>query len=288
MSKDLPHFLIIGAQKSGTTSLADALGGHSQAFICEPMEPEFFSKQSAGGRGMSLASYQGLFSKAPSGAVCGEASTGTMLSEKVIPLLDKLVPGVKLVALLRAPEKRAYSAFTHDCKKGRIKVEEQSSIFAEEAERYLSGEDCRFDWFQRSEYGRLLEPFVKHFGARLKVVIFEELVEEPEKGFEALQEFLGLAPEELSLTRENRSRVPKGPLAERGISLGRRLVGPIRGLMSERGYRHFREVLMGKLGKTPDPLDEDLSKRLRSERYGDEIKKLEDQLGRQILAWETV
>ena len=284
-----PHFLIIGAQKSGTTSLADALSHHSRVFVCEPMEPEYFSglvieKE----HGLAKDEYDSLFQTAPPEALCGEASTGTMLSPEVIPHLERELPEARLVAVLRAPEKRAYSAYTHECKKGRVSVEEQKTIFADEAECYLRGEKGRFDWFIRSEYARQLAPFIAHFGTRLKVVIFEELVAEPDKGLQELQEFLGLSPEGLSLTRENRSRVPKGRFAEKGIALGRSLVGPLRGLMSERGYRHFREVLMAKLGKSPEPLDGDLATRLRSERYGEEIRKLEDQLGRPILAWETV
>jgi hypothetical protein len=280
------NFLIIGAQKSGTTSLADALNRHSQVFVCEPMEPEYFSGLlTPSERSLSRGDYEALFSTAPKECVRGEASTGTMLAEETISHLEEIAPEAKLIALLRNPEKRAYSAYTHDCKKGRVTVEEQKTIFRREAEAYLAGEKTRFDWFTRSEYARQLKSFSDRYGDRLKVVIFEELVANQEEGLQAIQEFLGLAVERLSLTRENRSRVPRSALAEKGIALGRKVVGPVRSLMSERGYRHFRETLMARLGKSPEPLDEDLSQRLRNERYRQEIQKLEKILGRNIEIW---
>lgn len=280
-------FLIIGAQKSGTTSLADALNRHSQVFVCEPMEPEFFSRMiRQGPSDTELRSYRDLFSQAPEGVICGEASTGTMMSPAVMPSLEKYAPEAKLIALLRAPEKRAYSAFTHDCKKGRVKIEEQKTIFQREAEFYLKGEKGRFDWFLRSEYGRQLKPFADFFGERLKIVIFEELVANGGPVLRELQTFLGLTQEELFLTRENRSRVPKNKSAEQVISLGRKIVRPLRKLMSERDYRHFRETLMTRLGKSPDGLDEILAQNLRDKCYQSEIQILEELMGRRIEAWD--
>ena len=287
MSQNGPHFLIVGAQKSGTTSLADALNRHSRIFVCEPMEPEFFAGQVFPEESsLSRSEYEALFALAPRDSICGEASTGTMLSEEVIPHLEERASDARLIALLRSPEKRAFSAFTHDCKKGRVTFEEQSSIFEEEAEAYLNGKRGRFDWFDRSEYARQLEPFVERFGSRLKIVIFEELLAAPEEELKAVQEFLGVKPEPLSLTRENRSRVPKSKAAELLIDSGRCLVRPLRNLMNERGYRRFREFLMTRLGKDPDPFPLELFTRLRTERYCSEIHRLEKLLGRRILSWK--
>lgn len=287
MSERIPNFLIIGAQKSGTTSLADALNRHSQVFVCEPMEPEFFSRVAIDkSQEKSLSKYRHLFEHAPVGAVCGEASTGTMLSSDVIPHIEKYAPEVKLIALLRAPEKRAYSAYTHDCKKGRVVLDVQDSIFRQEAECYINKKENRFDWFSRSEYAKQLKSFADYYGERFKIIIFEELIEEEVKGLNEIQEFLGLRQEQLSLTRENRSRIPKNKETEKMISLGRKLVGPLRNLLSERSYRHFREALMSKLGKLPPQLDKDLANRLRKECFQQDIHELEKILGRKIEAWK--
>lgn len=282
----LPQFLIVGAQKSGTTSLADALGRHPGVFVSEPREPEYFSRAAKGEEGMTWDEYQALFSSAEEGACCGEASTGTMLDPATIPLVSERLPGVRLIAILRNPAERAYSGYVHDMKKGRISAGQGAGLFREEAGRYLAGDDrSDFDWFARSEYGRQLEPFAEHFGDRLRIVIFEELVRAPEETLNELVDFLGLPTTPLALSRENQTRVPKGPVTEAVVALGRRIVGPVRRSLGEKGYRRFRERIMERLGKRLAPLEDDLKQRLLEERFRPEIARVEQLLGRSISCW---
>ena len=282
-----PSFLIIGAQKSGTTALADALGGHPGVFVCEPREPEYFSHSVRPDRaGMSWEAYQALFLEAGEDQAGGEASTGTMLRPDVIPEIDRRLPGVRLIAVLREPVGRAYSGMAHDTKKGRVAVGEGAGIFEKEAQAFLAGEDCQFDWFSRSEYGRQLEPFARHYGERLKIVIFEELIAEQERVLGEVLEFLELPPAEIALTRENTTRVPKGRATEALVAMGRRVVGPVRRSMSEKGYRKFREGIMQKLGKRIEPLDPELAGRLRAEGFAEDREILKGILGRSVEVWK--
>ena len=64
----LVHFMIIGAQKCGTTSLAEQLAQHPQIRFCSEKEPHFFSKQDSRNK-QALAQYHNLY------ADCGEAAT---------------------------------------------------------------------------------------------------------------------------------------------------------------------------------------------------------------------
>ena len=282
-----PGFLIIGAQKSGTTSLADSLGRHPGVFICEPREPEYFARCGKAGEPGALTwdEYQGLFAGLEDGMMGGEASTGTMLSPATMAEIDARLPEVKLIAVLREPAGRAYSGFTHDMKKGRVGTEDGGELFRREAGKYLRGEECAFDWFARSEYGRQLEPFFQHYGPRLKVVIFEEFLRDQEKTFAEILDFLGLPPEPLELTRENQSRVPKGALTEKIVALGRSVVGPLRRSLGEKGYRRFREHMMKGLGKRAEPLDPALAAKLREEGFRRDVGKLEALLGRAVEVW---
>ncbi|MFN9173847.1 MAG: hypothetical protein ACK58N_04855, partial [Synechocystis sp.] len=72
-SKNLPNFMIIGAQKAGTTALNKYLSQHPQIFMCPLKEPQFFSTDVIYERGLDW--YRGLFGEAKPGQVCGEAST---------------------------------------------------------------------------------------------------------------------------------------------------------------------------------------------------------------------
>jgi hypothetical protein len=83
--KQFPHMLfLVGAPKSGTTSLAHYLSNHRQVFMTEPKEPNYFARSLSLPGGYlsrqdwhtSLASWEQLFEAAsPDTLVAGEAST---------------------------------------------------------------------------------------------------------------------------------------------------------------------------------------------------------------------
>ena len=65
-----PSFIVVGAMKSGTTSLYKWLSGHSGCCFCRLKEPHFFSIN--WDRGIDW--YRGLFSECPNQQISGEAS----------------------------------------------------------------------------------------------------------------------------------------------------------------------------------------------------------------------
>ena len=66
-------FLIVGAQKCGTTALADQLARHDGVCFASRKEPHFFSRAGDAWR-ERLPEYHALFDPRP-GQICGEAST---------------------------------------------------------------------------------------------------------------------------------------------------------------------------------------------------------------------
>lgn len=281
--QSVPHFLIVGAQKSGTTSLADALGEHSGVFICEPREPEYFTHSNDDV--LSWADYQGLFELAGEGVLCGEASTGTMTCRESLKEIKKRIPNVKLIAVLRDPAKRAFSGFVHSVKKGYLPLKDSESFFESELDVFLAGKECEFDWFTRSQYPQQLRPFLSEFGDSVHVVMFEELLSQPSQVLDEVQKFLGVQPEGISLTKENQTLIPKSGRAESILKMGRAFVGPVRSRIGEKGYRRFRESILKRLGKRPPRLNSVLEQRLWNEKFFQETKELEQLLGRKIQGW---
>lgn len=150
----LPDFVIIGAMKSGTTTLFEYLQRHPQIFMCSPKEPAFFSRDDIYERGLDW--YRGLFAGARSDQLCGEASTCYTRSAshpRAAERLIKTLPGARLVYLLRHPVERSYSHYVHAMSRrlvrtgqGPIPLDEalqtmpsivQSSRYIDEIERYL-------------------------------------------------------------------------------------------------------------------------------------------------------
>src|SRR5262245_47722132 len=115
----LPNFLIIGANRSGTTSLHRYLGAHPQVFLPRIKEPHFFMVDGIeippdrpDARTMARMvhtydEYQALFDSAAGKDAIGEASTGYLCHPNAPLRIHARLPNVKLIAILRNPVERA-------------------------------------------------------------------------------------------------------------------------------------------------------------------------------------
>src|SRR5437762_2920456 len=102
----LPNFLIIGAPRSATTSTALYLSQHPEVHIAPQKEVNFFDLEFHRG----LDWYRAQFDRVEDGQVVGEASPNYMFSEDAVQRMAALLPDAKLIAILREPVSRAYSA----------------------------------------------------------------------------------------------------------------------------------------------------------------------------------
>ncbi|MEK6676437.1 MAG: sulfotransferase [Planctomycetota bacterium] len=110
----MPDFLIIGAAKSGTTTLHQLLGKHPRVFVSRIKEPEFFAVDAVYERG--VAWYQALFQDAKPDQLSGEASTAYTRWPQFPEASDRIsrmLSNVKLMYVMRHPIDRAYSHYVH-------------------------------------------------------------------------------------------------------------------------------------------------------------------------------
>ena len=125
--KTLPNFLIIGAAKAGTTALYYYLKQHPDVYMSSLKEPHFFSFEGqtlnfirAGDRPdpinqtavTQFGDYCELFQKVTNEKAIGEASPSYLHTPQAAKRIKSYLPEVKLIAILRHPVERAYSAFT--------------------------------------------------------------------------------------------------------------------------------------------------------------------------------
>ena len=107
-------FILIGAMKSGTTTLADQLRCHPEIYIPRFKEPGFFSRNDRYGMGVEW--YESLFADAGADQICGEASTcysrWPVFSE-VPERIHTYSPEMRFIYLVRDPADRAYSHYRH-------------------------------------------------------------------------------------------------------------------------------------------------------------------------------
>lgn len=144
----LPDFLLIGAAKSGTSTLHQYLRRHSGIFLPKLKEPEFFSDDSMYARGVDW--YGSLFEQAAANQLCGEASTTYTRwphTADAAARIAKLLPRAKLIYIMRHPVDRAYSHYAHHMRLGVTMTFEEAlakdsiymdcSLYMMQIERYL-------------------------------------------------------------------------------------------------------------------------------------------------------
>ncbi|MDJ0795246.1 MAG: sulfotransferase [Calothrix sp. MO_167.B12] len=186
----LPGFLIIGAAKSGTTSLYQYLKKHPQVYFppkdANPLlgskEPNFFGDDNK--YALGIQAYASLFNNAQSYQICGEASTDyTKLSEfpRAAERIAKTLPHVKLIYIMRHPVERAYSYYVH--LQRNQKVEETFEQHIQRANICLDG----------SNYMMQIEQYLKFFPREsLLLLLMEELIHNPALTLQNICQFLSI------------------------------------------------------------------------------------------------
>lgn len=194
-------FLVIGAQKSGTTSLWHYLSPHPQLCLPRIKEAAFFTVSTDRDK---LAQYMDvLFEDAPEDALLGTVTPDYMIGEAdadvgmVAERIDSFLPGVKLVALLRDPIERAVSSYVMA-----LRREEETRTVDAALGELLEPEELASarqrptptnTYLTAGEYGRILDVYRDRFPAeRLLVVFSENLACDPGAVLDTTLGFLGL------------------------------------------------------------------------------------------------
>ncbi|MGA7192574.1 MAG: sulfotransferase [Anaerolineales bacterium] len=201
----LPDFLVIGVMKGGTTSFFNYLARHPRINPPFRKEIKFFDIHYPEGLGWYRAHFPTCFKMKP-GMATGEATPYYIFHPTAANRIAKLLPNVKLIALLRNPVDRAYSHYNHMVRVGRESLPFEDAI-GHEAER-LSGEeekiiaDPRYSTFNHLHYsylarGRYIEQLQKWFALfpreQMLILASEEIYTSPATAYRKATEFLGLS-----------------------------------------------------------------------------------------------
>jgi hypothetical protein len=202
----LPDFLILGAQKAGTTALYAYLRWHPAITGPSWKEVSFFDRH----YGRGVAWYRGHFPLRPDGRRVGEASPGYLFHPLAPDRVRETVPEARLIVLLRDPVDRALSQYHHEVGLGRERLSFEDALAAED-ER-TRGEESRmirepsyfshawwdYTYVARGRYAEQLERWFEVFPReQLLVVATEELAADPQGAYGRVLEFLGAPSHDL-------------------------------------------------------------------------------------------
>ncbi len=194
-----PNFFIVGAAKSGTTSLADNLRQHPQVFMSPLKEPAYFVKDEGNN---DFDEYVSLFKDAGDAIAIGEATTGYLFDEDAPYAIKEHFPDAKIIIILRNPVDMAYSywRYTRGIGGNESKSFEQA-ISANEI-KYRNTEEFRrkaINWWgsylylERASYYGQVKRYLDVFGRdRVMVYIFEEFIKSHEVSYKDIFTFLGV------------------------------------------------------------------------------------------------
>lgn len=209
------HFLVIGAQRCGTTWLQHQLEAHPDITFARPTrpEPKVFLRDL--GPEQDRAWYDAtFFGHAVAGQVLGEKSTSYLDTPAAIDRVKGLLGDVPLIAQLRDPVARAISHWQFSERSGLEQRSLDEAIAANlegpsEWDPALSSVSP-YAYLERGRYVDALRPWLDAFGDRLRLQVLEEMLEDPRLVDDALAH-LGVTPSgqhEVSQEPVNQSTEP--------------------------------------------------------------------------------
>jgi hypothetical protein len=227
---DLPTFLIIGAARSGTTTLSRYLSEHPDIFISAKKELHYFDREFDRG----LDWYRSHFTNSREHAK-GEATPMYLGLPYIAERMARTVPEAKLIAILRNPVDRAYSQYWWKRGRGKESRSFEQAVADELAGKLSDHARARaFDYVGRGRYLDHLTEICNFYSShQLLVLLFDDLRDSPAGVYETMCAFLGV---DLTVSPPSLGQTINQGVRYRFLHLRRvgRYVSPTIGQMIER------------------------------------------------------
>jgi Sulfotransferase family len=296
-----PNFLVLGTAKAGTSSLYEYLKQHPEVYLSPISELNFFAHEGCdlnfrGPRDQEyiwddslVATYEDYckqFAGAAAETAIGEVSTHNLYGQQAPALIKRYLPNAKLIAMLRHPAERAFSAFAHMVRDGREETEDFGAALERESLRIRDNWEPLWHYKSMGFYGAQLSRYFDTFDRnQIRVYIYDDFVARPLEVVRDIFSFVGVDPsfapdmtERYNVSTILRSRRLNDMMMDKSLirSTLRRLVpsgvrARIRSSILERNVKRLR-------------LAPELRREL-TDAYRDDIRLLERILDRDLSRW---
>ncbi|MBJ7900106.1 MAG: sulfotransferase [Cyanobacteria bacterium RI_101] len=298
----LPNFLVIGAAKSGTTSLYYYLKEHPEIYMSPLLEPKFFSFWNQrdlvfNGKGdqeanshviTNLEAYKNLFSECANEKAIGEISPCYLYYENSAKNIYKLLPNVKIIVILRNPSERAHSNFCHLLSARRENLYNFSEALKIEQKRIINNWEYFWRYKSQGFYYQKLKNYFKLFNSeQIKVILYEDYKSDCQSVLSDIFKFLEVNPDFESNVekRYNITESPTGPFLNSLIKLKEKNREAVQQLIPP----SLRTRIFKSIKKLDKPakstlLGQDVKAQLIND-YKEDILKLQQLLNRDLSHW---
>jgi hypothetical protein len=319
----LPNFFVIGAPRSGTTSLYEYLSAHPDIYMSAVKEPDFFARPSLDGvhplgqngtcsledaakldRGVEadLSEYTALFSEAELQTRRGEASAVYLGHPTAAWHLRAYASDAPMIAILRDPAERAFSHYIHA---RRIYAEHgrTSAVGAEGRsidEEFSGAVEAAYEdgpppvatsdpevWIRSGLYFDHLTRWYSLFPKdQMLLFLFEDLVRDPNEVMRRIYGFLGVDESFALPTTEafNASIVPRSNRVFGLFTTRNRLMRSARSIAPARARAFAMRTRNRLLGREKPPIDAELHHKLRVI-YRNDTRALQELIERDLSTW---
>ncbi|WP_424930553.1 sulfotransferase family protein [Amaricoccus tamworthensis] len=271
-----PSVFVLGAQKCGTTTVADLLAAQPEIFVPSVKETYFFCDEELWARGVDW--YRSEFYR-PSATgeariFCDATPFYLASAEAIDRLAGNSGADARFIVTLRDPVKRAYSAYWHQKRLGNEPLSFEDALDAEpgrvRAARAENGRWWRHAYVGVGRYASQLDHAFEVLGRDRILVLLPEDLEDVPALQERLREFVGLCPangngKSVSGLHSNSSAMPRSQALHRLVTGKNPLKSVVRTLVPrEMRSRVGRKILAVNLkpGQYP-PIDAAALDRLR-------------------------
>lgn len=290
-----PNLFIVGASRSGTTSLANYLGQHPEIYLSPVKEPCYFISD----YGLkNHDEYMSLFRKAGNARAVGEASTAYLFDPEAADSIHKEFPESKIIIILRNPVVMAFSLWRYMTVNGSESKSFKEAVTDEERD-YRKTEPFKkscagwswwgnYRYIERALYFNQVKRYIDIFGReQVRVYIFENHMRAPVVLCQDIFNFLGVdsafVPEIEVLNESGELRFP---MIKKIIGLIYPIVNPLISLrLRVRLNKIFIQPIMTKT-EVKALIDPTMRKALDTI-FRDDIAKLQSLLGHEIREWRS-